>query len=312
MFIMKRSLYPAFAVLVAAGFLSCATGKALLISDLDRVGWGNTASFQCYLSADLKLTKLPDPSGEINISFNPDGSARIDESQDVITLPVSLEGRILNFHQRDQYLYVAFEEGDATLPFARNKDNQFSLALTIDTNYENGVPFVEYEGVRYRPTYLGSTPPRLNVVISQTQSDLRRQMQGSQFRAAPDREDAVRRISDKFIDALFEGSVIAVLSIASGDTEAVIFITGELEHRLVESGRFRIVDRKSLDDLRSEQDFHLSGNVSDESAISIGNMLGANVVITGDISGEGTSRRLNVKALDVATGEIVSSGREPL
>jgi hypothetical protein len=207
---------------------------------------------------------------------------------------------------------LAFEEGEAVLPFARNRDNQFSLALTIDSNYENGVPFVEYEGVRYRPGYAGSTPPRLNVVITQTQSDLRRQMQGSQFRAASTREDAVRRISEKFIDTLFEGSVIAVLDISSGDTEAVLFITGELEHRLVESGKFTIVDRKSMDDLRSEQDFQSSGNVSDESAISIGNMLGANIVITGDISGEGTSRLLYLKALDVKTGEIVSSGREPL
>jgi TolB-like protein len=137
-------------------------------------------------------------------------------------------------------------------------------------------------------------------------------MQGSQARSASAREDAVRRISEKFIEALPEASVIAVLNIATEDTEAAAFITGELEHRLVESNKFKIVDRNSLDSLRSERDFQLSGNVSDESAISIGTMLGATLVLTGDISGAGTSRRLYVKALDVATGEIVSSGREPL
>jgi TolB-like protein len=309
---MKRSFYAVFAVLMAAGFLSCATGKPLLISDLDRIGWENTASFQCYLSGELKLTKLPDPSGAVNVSFNPEGAARVEEARWTITLPASLEGHILRSHQRDQYLYVAFEEGDAVLPFARNRDDRFSLAITIDSNYENGVGFVEYEGVRYKPVYPGPNPPTLNVVIVQTESSLRRQMQGSQVRAVSTREEAVNRISEKFIAALNEGSVIAVLNIAAEDKEAVAFITGELEHQLVESGRFKIVDRKSLDDVRSEQDFQLSGNVSDESAISIGNMLGAHIVITGDISGSGTSRRLNVKALDVVTGEIVSSGREPL
>jgi TolB-like protein len=309
---MKRSCYLAFAVVAAAGFLSCATGKPLLLSDLNRVGWENTTSFQCYLSAELKLVKLPDPSNATNVSFSPEGTARVEEARWTITLPASLEGRILNFHKRDQYVYVAFEEGDAVLPFSRNRDDQFALALTIDDGYENGVPFVEYEGVRYRPEYRGSQVPRLNVVIVESETNLRRQMQGSQVRSSSTREEAVNRISEKFIAALGERSVIAVLSIASRDTETVTFITGELEHQLVESNKFTIVDRKSLDDLRSEQNFHVSGDVSDESAISIGNMLGANIVITGDISGDGADRRLNLKALDVKTGEIVSSGREPL
>jgi TolB-like protein len=309
---MKRSFYAVFAALMTALFLSCATGKPLLIADLDRIGWENTASFQCYLSGALKLTKLPDPSGAANVSFNPEGAARVEEARWTIRLPASLEGRILRSQQRDQYLYVAFEEGDAVLPFARDKDGRFALAVTIDSNYENGVGFVEYEGARYRPEYPGLYPPMLNVIITQTENSLRRQMQGSQVRAVSTREDAVNRISEKFIAALGEGSVIAVLNIAAEDKEAVAFITGELEHQLVESGKFKVVDRKSLDDVRSEQDFQLSGNVSDESAISIGNMLGANIVVTGDINGSGASRRLNVKALDVVTGEIVSSGREPL
>jgi PBP1b-binding outer membrane lipoprotein LpoB len=309
---MKRSFYIAFAVLMAAFFLSCATGKPLLLSDLDRVGWENTLSFQCYLSAELKLAKLPDPAGATNVSFSPEGAARIEEARWTITLPASLEGRILNFHKRDQYVYVAFEEGDAVLPFSRDRNDQFSLALTIDSEYENGVPFVEYEGVRYRPEYRGAQLPRLNVVIVETESSLRRQMQGSQVRSSSAREDAVNRISEKFIAALSERSVIAVLNITAEDQEAAALITGALEHQLVDSGKFTIVDRKSLDDLRSEQDFQSSGNVSDESAISIGNMLGASIVVTGDISGAGASRRLNVKALDVKTGEIVSSGWEPL
>jgi TolB-like protein len=281
-----------------------------MLSDLEKIGWEHTASFQCYLSAELTLKKLPDPSGEVNVSFDQEGAARVEHARWTIALPVSLQGRIVKHHERDQYLYVAFEEGDSTLPFARDKNNQFSLAVTIDSKYENGVAFVDYEGVRYKPEYFGPNPPHLNVVIDQTDSSLRRQMQGSQARAASAREDAVRRISGKFVDALPEQSVVAVLNIATGDKEDATFIAGELEHQLVDSNKFIVVDRKSLDDLRSEQDFQLSGNVSDESAISIGNMLGANIVITGDISGSGSSRRLSVKALDVITGEIVSSGRE--
>jgi hypothetical protein len=41
-------------------------------------------------------------------------------------------------------------------------------------------------------------------------------------------------------------------------------------------------------------------------------MSGATVVITGDISGSGNDRRLNLKALDVLTSKILADAREPL
>jgi hypothetical protein len=309
---MRKFFYPVSAVFMAALFLSCATGSPLLRADLDRIGWENTASFQCYLSTELKLSKLPDPSGAVDVSFDQEGAARVENARWTITLPASLEGRILRFHQRDLYLYVAFEEGDAVLPFARDKNDRFSLMMTVDDKYENGVPFVEYEGARYKPEYFGSAPPTLNVVINQTESELRRQMQGTQAGGAPAREIAINRISEKFISSLPEKSIIAVLSVSAGNNEEAAFIMDELEYRLVESNKFKIVDRKTLDTIREEQNFQLSGNVSDESAVSIGYMLGAGIVITGDISGTGTSRRLTLKALDVQTSEIVSTGREPL
>jgi TolB-like protein len=306
---MKKTFHPGLALFAVLGFLGCAAGKPLLISDLDDIGWGNTASFQCYLSSGLKLQKLPDDSGA-KVSFDTDGAARVRDARWTIDLPASLEGRILDFHERDQYLHVAFEDGGATLPFAKDKNGRFSLMTTVDDKYQNGVEFVEYEGVRYKPEYL--TKPYLKVIINRTQDDLRRQMQGSRVGVAPNTEQAAIRASKKFINNLPEKAVIAVLNIASGDKENAAFIMGELEYQLVEANKFKVVDRKSLDTVRYEQNFQVSGNVSDESAVSIGNMLGANIVITGDIGGSGSGRRLNLKALDVQTGEIVVTAREPL
>jgi hypothetical protein len=281
-----------------------------MISYLDEVGWENTASFQCYLSSGLKLQRLPDGDSGPVVSFGRDGALQVGNARWTIDLPVSLAGRILSYHKRDQYLYAAFEEGDAVLPFGRDKDGRFSLMVTVDSKYQNGVEFVEYEGVRYKPVYYGKAP-YLKVVINRTQNDLRRQMQGLQVRAASDIEGAASRAGEKFVHTLPENVVIAVLGIA-GDTETAVFIMGELEYHLVDANKFKIVDRKSLEVIRSEQNFQASGNVGDESAVSIGNMLGAGIVITGDISGSGNSRRLNLKALDVQTGEIVVTAREPL
>jgi TolB-like protein len=305
---MRKIAYLAFAVFVV--FLGCAANQPLMISHLDEVGWGNTASFQCYLSSGLTLNKLPDDSA-VAVSFDEKGAALIRDARWTIDLPASLEGRILDYSERDQCLYVAFEEGDAALPFAKDKDGRFSLMTTIDAKYQNGAEFVEYEGARYKPNYTGK-PPYLNVVINRTQSDLRRQMQGSQAKAASSREEAVDRAGKKFIDALPKQAAVAVLNVASEDKEEAVFIVDELEYRLVEANKFKVVDRKSLDAIRSEQNFQSSGAVGDDSAVSIGSMLGATIVITGDISGSGNSRRLNLKALDVQTGEIVVTSREPL
>jgi hypothetical protein len=106
------------------------------------------------------------------------------------------------------------------------------------------------------------------------------------------------------------GTTVAVLSIASQDKDAAEFVVDELAYIIVSSGKFKVVDRKSLDAIRSEQSFQTSGDVDDDSAVSIGKLLGANIVITGSISGGGSTRRLRLKALNVMTAEITAMASE--
>lgn len=122
---------------------------------------------------------------------------------------------------------------------------------------------------------------------------------------------ALESIGQTLIERLPEKSAIAVLSISSSNRSDSEFIVDELEYRLVSSGKFTIVDRRRLDQIRSEQNFQMSGEVDDNSAVSIGNMLGANIVLTGTISGSGT-QYLSVKALDVKTAQIIAMAREQL
>jgi curli biogenesis system outer membrane secretion channel CsgG len=147
-------------------------------------------------------------------------------------------------------------------------------------------------------------------------------MQGGKVAAAAKLEDVVRQAGEQFVQGLPEGSVVAVLGVSAEgkEKESAAFAAEELEHILLESGKFRIVDRKSLDAVRSERNFQMSGEVSDESAVSAGNMLGADIVITGAVSGSAggsggaapAGRRLTLKALRVETGELALSVREAL
>jgi hypothetical protein len=123
-------------------------------------------------------------------------------------------------------------------------------------------------------------------------------------------ESALYAAADVVIARLRPQTTVAVVSVASRDLESAEFVVDELAYIIVNSGNFKVVDRKSLDAIRSEQNFQTSGDVDDDSAVSIGKLLGANIVITGSISGAGSTRRLRLKALDVMTAEIAAMASE--
>ncbi|GHT65497.1 hypothetical protein FACS1894110_07500 [Spirochaetia bacterium] len=116
--------------------------------------------------------------------------------------------------------------------------------------------------------------------------------------------DAVRESYALLSKDLKDGSRMAVISVASEDIAEGEFTLEELNLLLVNSKKFRMVDRRSLDAIRAEQNFQLSGEVDDDTAVSIGHLIGAEMVITGSITPYGTAKYLRIKALDVETGEI--------
>jgi TolB-like protein len=123
-------------------------------------------------------------------------------------------------------------------------------------------------------------------------------------------DGAIFNACETLIADLPRRSTVAVLSVSSRDRELATFVVDEIEFQLVDSKLFDMVDRKTLDSIRDEQNFQMSGDVSDSSAVSIGNMLGASVVVTGSITGSGSRQRLTVKALDVKTAKIITMARE--
>jgi hypothetical protein len=123
-------------------------------------------------------------------------------------------------------------------------------------------------------------------------------------------ETAVLKAAEVLTGSIPSGTTLAVLSIASNDPDMAEFVIEELAYLLVETRKYKVVDRKSLDAVRAEANFHISGDVDDNSAVAIGKLLGASVVITGGISGSGSTRRLRAKALYVQTAEIVAMASE--
>lgn len=74
------------------------------------------------------------------------------------------------------------------------------------------------------------------------------------------------------------------------------------------SGRdgMRIVERAQLNDLLREQDLNLSGRIEQADAIEVGKMLGVQYVLHGQVSSIADNLRMDIRAVDVETSEIVT------
>ncbi|MDR2541905.1 MAG: CsgG/HfaB family protein [Treponema sp.] len=66
-----------------------------------------------------------------------------------------------------------------------------------------------------------------------------------------------------------------------------------------------VVERQMIDMVLREQNFQMSGYVSDNDFVSIGQLAGANTIVIIDVVGAGAGRRLQVRVLDIRTGNVI-------
>jgi TolB-like protein len=100
------------------------------------------------------------------------------------------------------------------------------------------------------------------------------------------------------------GSKVLVLNFISNWPQLSEYIVEELIGYIVNEGTLSVVDRKNLDAIQKEMEFQLSGEVSDETAQSIGQKLGAQTIISGSIVAIGDTYRLRIRAISVETTQV--------
>jgi hypothetical protein len=83
----------------------------------------------------------------------------------------------------------------------------------------------------------------------------------------------------------------------------------ELEYHLVENDHV-VIDRSQLDQIRKEQNLQISGEIDDNHAVSIGKIAGADIIITGAVTGRGDLRRLRVRAMNTQDAQVLISASE--
>jgi TolB-like protein len=108
-----------------------------------------------------------------------------------------------------------------------------------------------------------------------------------------------------FSNILPANTKVVVLNCTSKWPDLSDYIIEELIGYIVNERKLTVVDRQNIENIRREMDFQLSGDVSDETAQSIGKMLGAQTIISGSITAIGNAYRLRVRAIAVETAQIL-------
>ncbi|MEE9465370.1 MAG: CsgG/HfaB family protein [Candidatus Neomarinimicrobiota bacterium] len=104
-----------------------------------------------------------------------------------------------------------------------------------------------------------------------------------------------------------EKPTLAVLDLEGRGISALeaTTLTDRLRSELVKTGMVTVVERGQMDRILTEQDFQLTGCISDECAVEVGQLLGVTQMVAGAIGRLGQAYMLDIRVIDVQTGAIM-------
>ena len=124
-------------------------------------------------------------------------------------------------------------------------------------------------------------------------------------------ENQMSKLTSQIISSFKESNLkkIAIIEFAdlNGNvTNLGVFIAEELITRIFMTNKFDVVERNLLNKILAEQKLGTTGFIDEESAISIGQVLGVEAIVTGSITDLGTQIKVNARLISTKTGSIFS------
>ncbi|MBQ7882232.1 MAG: hypothetical protein IJ312_05930 [Treponema sp.] len=120
-----------------------------------------------------------------------------------------------------------------------------------------------------------------------------------------DLDTVIANVSDSIVSVMEKNSIIAILDFSAEKDALGAYITDQLSIDIMEIGGIRLVTRHHTDLVMKELQYQASGLVSDETALSICQQLGAQALVFGQIEEFNNNYRLQVKMIDVETGSYI-------
>ncbi|MDR0375910.1 MAG: CsgG/HfaB family protein [Treponema sp.] len=119
------------------------------------------------------------------------------------------------------------------------------------------------------------------------------------------RDLAIKKAADGLIAALPARSRISLLNISTSEIDMVDVVIREITETVIAAGTITVLDRQNLSVIEAEKQYQASGEVSDDTYVSIGKMLGVETIVTFSITGQGGQRKLTIRSVSVETGKVL-------
>jgi tetratricopeptide (TPR) repeat protein len=120
--------------------------------------------------------------------------------------------------------------------------------------------------------------------------------------------EAIEKSANETMEKLAIGDRIAIVAFSSEHENLSNFIMDELTGAFV-GGKLEVADRRNLAYVYRELNFNMSGEISDDSAVSIGKFLGAQYILSGQFLKAGDNYRYRISVINVETAIQESSSR---
>ena len=101
-------------------------------------------------------------------------------------------------------------------------------------------------------------------------------------------------------------AVIEFSDIQGNITNLGKYLAEELTTRLYRTGKFEVVERQLMNKLIKEQELGISGFIDDNTAVSLGQILGVDAIASGSITDLGKSIKVNARLISTESGKVFS------
>lgn len=133
----------------------------------------------------------------------------------------------------------------------------------------------------------------------------------TQVKKIPTLDEQLDSLTNQIISSMDEEGkkTIAIIEFSNLDGEITEFgkyLAEELITRLFITQRFDVIERQMLNKVLNEQKLGASGIIDEDSAVSIGQLLGVDAIVTGSITDLGTTLKINTRMISTESGSIFS------
>jgi hypothetical protein len=117
-------------------------------------------------------------------------------------------------------------------------------------------------------------------------------------------EKAIKQTVDALHSTLPPGTSISIMKTRSTDRAMIDYVADQVTKTVIQAGKITVIGRQDQTLIAAEQKFQISGDVSDESAVSLGKQIGVKYMVLCWIGGEKSLRRLYTRVLNMETAQI--------